>query len=70
MTDARDPHPDSTGNDSDTRSDIEQAVESRADDVERAGSSSGATSPLEPTGMPDGVAGTGGVTKNQDDTAQ
>lgn len=67
----RSPHPDSDpAADTDTRSDIEQAVQARADDVERLGSNVGTTSPLEPTGTPDGVGGTGGVTKNQDQTAQ
>ena len=65
----RDPHPDSAPDaDNDRRSDIEQAVQARADDVERHGFDT--DSPLEPTGVPDGVAGTGGVTKNQDDDAQ
>ena len=65
-----DPHPDSIpDHDDDTRSDIEQAVESRKDEAEGAGG--GATSsPLEPTGTYDGNAGTGGVTKNQDEAAQ
>ncbi len=66
----RDTNPDGhPGQNSDTRSDIEQAVESRNDDVERAGGGA-KHSPLEPTGVPDGVAGTGGVVKNQDNLAQ
>lgn len=72
MTDPRDPHPDSDPNGNhDTRSDLEQAVSSRADDVERgaAGDPDDET-PLEPTGVHDGVSGTGGVVKNQDLTQQ
>ena len=69
MTD-RDPHPDSELEaDNDRRSDIEQAVQARADDVERFGASDDDTA-LEPSGVEDGVAGTGGVTKNQDDRAR
>lgn len=72
MTDPRSPHPDSDpAVDHDSRSDIEQAVSSRADDVERgAAGDPDAESPLEPSGVPDGVAGTGGITKDQDQTAQ
>ena len=55
--------------DEDTRSDIEQAVESRSDAVER-GDGGDAPETLTDTGMPDGVGGTGGVVKNQDDVAQ
>ena len=67
----RSPHPDSAPeNDTDRRSDIEQAVDARTDDVERLDSTVGTTSPLEPTGQPDGVGGTGGVTKNQERDAQ
>lgn len=72
MTDPRSPHPDSDpAVDHDTRSDLEQAVASRADDVERgaAGDPDG-DSPLEPSGTYNGVAGTGGVVKNQDETQQ
>jgi len=55
--------------DEDTRSDIEQVVESRSDAVERGeGGEEPAT--FTDTGMHDGVSGTGGVVKNQDDTAQ
>lgn len=62
----RDPHPDSLPEDgTDTRSDIEQAVESRSDDVERAGGGS-----AESVGSTDGPNGAGGVVPNQDDNAQ
>jgi hypothetical protein len=67
----RSPHPDSDpAADTDTRSDIEQAVQARADDVERLGSKVGNTSPLDPPGEFAGTAGTGGVVKNQDLTQQ
>ncbi|MFZ3483749.1 hypothetical protein [Sphingomonas sp. 3-13AW] len=63
----RSPHPDSDpAADTDTRTDIEQAVQARADDVERLGTDVGSTSPLDPPGEFDGTAGTGGVVKNQD----
>lgn len=55
--------------DADTRSDIEQAVESRSDAVER-GEGGDEPRTFTDTGMPDGVGGTGGVTKNQDGDAQ
>lgn len=53
----------------DPRSDIEQAVEARKDAVERG---DGGTEPdsFTATGVPDGVGGTGGVVKNQEDDAQ
>lgn len=54
--------------DSDMRSDIEQAIDDG--DADAAETIPADTSPLEPTGQPDGNAGTGGVTKNQDDLAQ
>ena len=65
MTD-RDPHPDSLpDNDNDARTDIEQIVEAREGAVE---SGEGGREPDSFTsGEPDGVGGTGGVTKNQDD---
>lgn len=71
MTDnPRDPHPDSAPADNhDVRSDLTQAVESRNNDIEQVTGDTDET-PLEPTGAPDGVAGTGGVVKNQDDSAQ
>jgi hypothetical protein len=57
-----------TGED-DPRSDVEQTVESRADEADAA--SGGAdTSPLEPAGVADGVSGTAGEVKNQDKTQQ
>lgn len=53
----------------DSRSDLEQMVRSRADEAEAAGGG-GKDSPLEPTGVPDGVSGTAGEVKNQDRTQQ
>ena len=53
----------------DERSDIAQAVESRADEAEAA-KGGGTTSPLEPTGVADGVGGTAGEVKNQDKAQQ
>ncbi|MBO9624676.1 MAG: hypothetical protein J7500_18360 [Sphingomonas sp.] len=58
-----------TGEEDDPRPDIQQAVESRADEAERA-KGGGNTSPLEPTGVHDGVGGTAGEVKNQDRTQQ
>jgi len=65
MTD-RDSPVSSPDNDNDPRSDLEQVVEARKDAVER---SEGGREPesFASTGLPDGVGGTGGVTKNQDD---
>ncbi|MDQ2892420.1 MAG: hypothetical protein M3R64_04925 [Pseudomonadota bacterium] len=58
-----------TDRDEDERSDLEQKVASRSDAVERG---EGGPEPVTMTdpGMPDGVGGTGGVTKNQGDDAQ
>ncbi|WP_010186860.1 hypothetical protein [Sphingomonas sp. PAMC 26605] len=65
-----DPHPDSLPeNDTDDRSDIEQAVEARKDAVER-GEGGREPDAFTSQGMEDGVGGTGGVVKNQDDDAQ
>lgn len=76
-TNDRDPHPDSMpGANHDSRDDLTQGTSGRNSDLENVveGGSGGVSStgqtPLEPTGVPDGNAGTGGVTKNQDDTAQ
>lgn len=55
--------------DKDTRSDLEQAVDSRADEAKAAGGG-GNSSPLEPTGVADGVSGTAGEVKNQDRAQQ
>lgn len=55
--------------DEDTRSDIEQAVQSRPDAVER-GEGGDEPQTFTDSGLPDGVGGTGGVTKNQNDDAQ
>ncbi|TKD50087.1 hypothetical protein [Sphingomonas baiyangensis] len=66
----RDPHPDSMpGDNHDGRSDIEQAVSGTNRDITNVTEADGET-PLEPTGVADGVGGTGGVTRNQDDNAQ
>jgi len=66
MTD-RDPHPDSLpGNDNEKSTDIEQIVEARKDAVER-GEGGDEPDSFTSAGLPDGVGGTGGVTKNQDD---
>uniref|UniRef100_UPI0035CA9E4A hypothetical protein n=1 Tax=uncultured Sphingomonas sp. TaxID=158754 RepID=UPI0035CA9E4A len=66
----RDLHPDSLPeNDTDPRSDIEQAVEARKDAVERGEGGREPDSFTAP-GEFDGVGGTGGVVKNQDDDAQ
>jgi hypothetical protein len=58
----------------DPRSDLEQVTGARSDAAEAAAAEAadggGHISPLEPTGAPDGVAGTGGETKNQDKAAQ
>lgn len=72
MTDphkATDPETLPEDRDEDSRSDLEQMVASRSDAVER---SDGGDEPetFTDTGMPDGVGGTGGVTKNQDSDAQ
>jgi hypothetical protein len=53
----------------DPRPDLEQAVQSRADEADAA-SGGGDSSPLEPTGVADGVSGTAGEVKNQDRTQQ
>jgi len=66
MTD-RDPLPGNVAdNDNDARSDIEQIVEARKDAVER-GEGGEEPDSFTSAGAPDGVGGTGGVTKNQDD---
>ena len=53
----------------DGRSDLEQIVVARSDAVER-GEGGAEPETFTDSGMPDGVGGTGGVTKNQDDDAQ
>jgi len=66
----RDPHPDSRpGHDDDERSDIEQVVDARSDAVDR-GEGGKEPDTFTAPGLPDGVGGTGGVTKNQDQDAQ
>ncbi|QNA84134.1 hypothetical protein G4G27_09150 [Sphingomonas sp. So64.6b] len=69
--DSRPDSPPSNDNDSgeDRRSDIEQIVEARKDAVERGEGGREPDSFASP-GSPDGVGGTGGVTKNQEDDAQ
>lgn len=57
------------GEDNDTRSDLEQVVEARKDAVERGEGGAEPDSFTSP-GLPDGVGGTGGVVKNQEDDAQ
>ncbi|RYD55606.1 MAG: hypothetical protein EOP60_05975 [Sphingomonadales bacterium] len=51
-------------NRTDSRSDIEQAVQARADAVDAANGGA-ETSALEPTRIKDGVGGTAGEVKNQ-----
>ena len=53
-------------NNKDERSDLEQIVEARKHAVERGEGGEEPESFTSP-GLPDGVGGTGGVTKNQDD---
>lgn len=66
MTDrTRDPHPDSPPeSDHDRRSDLERAVDDTNRDIENV------PDDTPPEGVDGAVGGTGGVTKNQDDTAQ
>lgn len=67
----RDPHPDSAAQaDDDTRSDIEQIVESRKDAVERDGNDGEEPETMTAPGLFSGNAGTGGEVKNQDRDAQ
>ena len=66
----RDPHPDSPPDvDNDERSDMEQIVDARKDAVDR-GEGGREPDSFTSAGLPDGVGGTGGVVKNQDDDAQ
>lgn len=53
----------------DDRSDLQKMVEARKDAVED-GEGGDEPENFTSTGMPDGVGGTGGVTKNQEDDAQ
>jgi hypothetical protein len=53
----------------DPRSDLEQIVESRADEA-KAANGGETDSALEPTGIYDGVGGTAGEVKNQDRAQQ
>jgi hypothetical protein len=58
-----------TGDEDDPRSDLKQAVQSRADEAKAAGG--GAVQPArDPAGMDDGVSGTAGEVKNQDRNQQ
>ena len=63
MTDPDRRHTDDTDTNEDTRSDIQQAVEARADAVARGEGGD------EPDGV-GGEGGAGGVVRNQDDDAQ
>jgi hypothetical protein len=59
------PHPDSLPEaDHDSRSDLERAVDESNRDIENVRDKS------PPDGVDGAVGGTGGVTRNQDDTAQ
>jgi hypothetical protein len=72
MTDTRndtEQHDPIAGEEDDPRPDIQQAVASRSDEAAHA-RGGGTTSPLEPTGLPDGVSGTAGEVKNQDRAQQ
>lgn len=53
----------------DPRSDLEQVVEARSDAVAR-GEGGEEPETFTAPGLPDGVGGTGGVVKNQDQDAQ
>ena len=64
-----DPNATPAERDDDARSDIEQAVESRADAVER-GEGGPEPDPMTRTGDYSGVSGDGGEVKNQGLTAQ
>ncbi len=64
-----DDHPDSPPDRADPRSDIEQAVEARSDAVAR-GEGGPEPETMTAPGLADGVGGTGGVVRNQDDDAQ
>lgn len=61
--------PKDTSADTDDRSDLQKMVEARKDAVED-GEGGAEPENFTSTGMPDGVGGTGGVTKNQEDDAQ
>ena len=52
----------------DPRSDLEHVTGASSQTAEAA--DGGSTSPLDPTGIADAVAGTAGETKNQEKTAQ
>lgn len=72
MTDTHagtDPNTPPEHRDEDPRSDIEQAVESRSDAVERGGGGP-EPGPMTKTGDYSGVSGDGGEVKNQDLTQQ
>ena len=64
-----DPNTPPEARDDDARSDIEQAVASRSDAVER-GEGGPEPDPMTKTGDYSGVSGDGGEVKNQDLTAQ
>jgi hypothetical protein len=69
MGDINDPEIEDADAGADPRSDLQQMVDARTDALARGEGGDG-ESPLEPTGMPDGIGGTAGITKNQDDDAQ
>lgn len=60
-----DPNVPPQARDDDARSDIEQAVEARADAVKR-GDGGPEPETFTDTGLHDGIGGTGGETRNQD----
>lgn len=63
----RDPHPDSLpGDNHDVHNDLERGISGRNPDIENVHD---VTDEAPPEGVDGGVGGTGGVTKNQDDTA-
>lgn len=53
----------------DPGSDLEERVKARGDEADAAGTGKG-TTPREPAGVEDGVAGTAGQVGNQDGTGQ
>ncbi|MCP3729163.1 hypothetical protein M9978_01875 [Sphingomonas sp. MG17] len=70
MTD-RDPHPDSPPEaDHDRRSDLEQATTGTNRDIEQVEEAESGVTSEPPEGVDGAVGGTGGVTKNQEETAQ
>ncbi|MEG3180007.1 hypothetical protein [Sphingomonas sp. LT1P40] len=67
----RDPHPDSLPQDNhDTHIDVEQATSGTNRDITNVEEPESGITSETPDGVDGAVGGTGGVTKNQDDTAQ